>query len=587
MTVRTGFVRACALAGALSLLAPLAAADLGAFVIKRFDAEIRIESDASVIVTERIVINFSEPRRGIYRTIPVRYMDPKGFQYGLGFKLLDVVDDNGAEHPVKLTNEGANKKIRIGRADVTHTGEVVYNIRYRLSNALRQFEDYDELYWNVTGTHWATVIESASATIRLPGAIDDEAVRIIGFTGSYGSTEADLEWSRLGIDKLKVETTRALKPHEGLSFAVGWPGGMVDFPGPVARTWRFAFNNVVLLAPVIALFGLWRRWRKIGRDPEGAGSVVVRYEPPDGLRPGEIGTVVDEKMDFRDLTATIVDLAVRGYLRIEIIEEEHLFGLISNENVVFHRMSEKSAEELAKYERILLTGIFDKGDRIEAKDLAQKFYKTIPEIRKALYHRLVRNGYFGGDPSKISMQYVMFGFLAALVVGIGGALLGVFQGLNVPHVMILPIVAAVLTAVVFFAFAPAMPRRTKRGVTTRGWALGFEEFIDRVESYKLEEDRRRHVFESLLPYAMALGVAEKWAREFEGIYTMGNAPGWYMGTRPLGAGITTTAFQSSLQNSLTQAAGPMMSGPRSSGSSGFSGGGFSGGGGGGGGGGSW
>ena len=123
------------------------------------------ENGASVIVNERIVVDFSESRRGIYRMIRVRYTDPKGFQYGLGFKLLDVVDDNGAEHPIKLTNEGPCKKIRIGHADVTHTGQVVYNIRYRLSDALRQFEDHDELYWNVTGTNWASWVYRYS-TIR-------------------------------------------------------------------------------------------------------------------------------------------------------------------------------------------------------------------------------------------------------------------------------------------------------------------------------------------------------------------------------------------------------------------------------------
>jgi uncharacterized membrane protein len=332
---------------------------------------------------------------------------------------------------------------------------------------------------------------------------------------------------------------------------------------------------------------LWRHWRKVGRDPEGAGSVVVRYEPPDGLRPGEIGTVVDEKMDFRDLTASIIDLAVRGYLRIEVSEEKHLFGLISTENVVFHRISTKSAADLAEYERIVLNGIFFAGDQTEAKDLAQRFYKEVPKVRKALYGRLVRNGYFSSDPSTTAAKYVLFGVLAAFGVGVAGAILGALQGAIFPTAMILPIVAAVLTAILFFGFAPAMPRRTKRGVTARLWALGFEEFTERVESEKLEADRRRHVFESLLPYAMALGVADKWAREFEGIYATGNAPGWYAGTHPFNAGITTTAFHRSLQNTLTQAAGPMQSSPRSSGSSGSGGGGSSGGGGGGGGGGSW
>ncbi len=138
-------------------------------------------------------------------------------------------------------------------------------------------------------------------------------------------------------------------------------------------------------------------------------------------------------MDFRDLTATIIDLAVRGYLRIEVSEEKHLFGLISTENVVFHRISGKSALELAEYERIVLDGIFYDGDLTEAKDLAQRFYKEIPKVRKALYGRLVRNGYFSGDPSVTSAKYVLFGILAAIGVGVTCALLGGMQGAIFPQ----------------------------------------------------------------------------------------------------------------------------------------------------------
>jgi len=79
-------------------------------------------------------------------------------------------------------------------------------------------------------------------------------------------------------------------------------------------------------------------------------------------------------------------------------------------------------------------------------------------------------------------------------------------------------VAARRTLAALAAFAKAMPRRTRQGVQMRGWALGFEEFVDRVKSDRLEADRRRNVFESLLPYAMALGIATTWARRFEGIY---------------------------------------------------------------------
>ena len=148
-------------------------------------------------------------------------------------------------------------------------------------------------------------------------------------------------------------------------------------------------------------------------------------------------------------------------------------------------------------------------------------------------------------------------------------------------------VAGVATLVLFVAFAQAMPKRTRKGVEARAWALGFEEFAGRVEADKLEMDRRRNVFESLLPYAMALGVAEKWAKRFEGIYAAGGAPGWYVVGGSHHTGFSTIAFERSLQSSMTHAAQSMKSSPRSSGSSGSGGGGSSGGGGGGGGGGSW
>jgi uncharacterized membrane protein YgcG len=152
--------------------------------------------------------------------------------------------------------------------------------------------------------------------------------------------------------------------------------------------------------------------------------------------------------------------------------------------------------------------------------------------------------------------------------------------------MVLPIVSGAVVGGLFVLLSRAMPRRTRKGVESREWALGFEEFVDRVERDNLEAARRRNVFESLLPYAMALGVADAWAQRFEGIYES-VPPTWYHG-RGVGSGTgwSTRQFESKLSAAMTSAGQGMASAPRSQGSSGF-GGGSSGGGGGGGGGGSW
>jgi uncharacterized membrane protein len=563
-------------------------ADKGGYVIDRFDVELDIRSDSSLIVTEKLVVLFSEPRHGIYRSIPVRYTDPKGFQYGLGFELLGVTAEDGSKCETKVSNKGAYISIRIGSPSSTVNGRVVYQVMYRITDALRHLAEHDELYWNATGTEWRAGIRNATATVHLPGLVDDEDLQTSGYTGRFGSTERAVTTERTYIGAILFTATRPFRPQEGLTVAVGWPHGLVQFPGPVAKSARFFSHNLALLAPFLAGGWLYRRYRKQGKDPEGPGSVVVRYEPPAGLKPAEIGTIVDEKVDFRDITATMIDLAVRGWMRIEVEKKEQLFGLISTEETVFHLLRTEAGDELLPYEKKILNGIFCDGtDRMEASDLANKFYKTIPKVTESLYNRLTERGHFAGNPSQVRTRYVLAGLGAGVAVFLLGALWAAKGGGIMPYSLIASAVAGILTFALFVSFARAMPRRTRKGVAAWAWALGFEEFTGRVEVDNLEMDRQRNIFESLLPYAMALGVAEKWARQFEGIYATGGTPGWYVGSGSPHAGFSTTSFQRSLQSSMTQAAQSMKTSPRSSGSSGSGGGGSSGGGGGGGGGGSW
>ena len=577
-----------ALALGLAVTGPVAA-DEGGFTIDTFDVDVQIRADATVLVTEHLVVDFSAPRHGLYRLIPVRYTDPIGYQYELGFRLLGVTDENGRSYDVRQTSQGATRNLRIGSADAMVSGRVVYDIRYQLDDALRAFDPDDEFYWNVTGNQWDTTIRNASATLHFPGTVDDAQLQRAGFTGPYGSREQAVAFDRPAPDQVRVRATRPLAAQEGLTVAVRWPQGLVHYPGPAVKTARFLSRNVILVVPFLVLALLWFQWKRRGRDPEGPASVVVRYEPPQGMRPGELGTIADERVDLRDITATLVDLAIQGHLRIEVVEDKHLFGLISGEKIVFHRLQAEAAKPLREYERLILDGIFYGGrDRTEASDLAQRFYTTIPKVQTALYESLTEEGYFHGSPQRVRRKYVGLGFVAALAVVGAGALWARLLGGVFPQSLILPIASGVATLVLFAVFSRWMPRRTPKGVEIRAWSRGFEEFVDRVESDQIEADRRRHVFESLLPYAMALGVAEKWARQFEGIYAAGQTPGWYVGSRPMQAGLSTAMFERSLQRSINTASRSLTAAPRSSSSSGFGGGGgFSGGGGGGGGGGSW
>ena len=167
--------------------------DLGGFTIESFDTELVVESNSDMVVDERIVVNFSAPRRGIFRTIPIRYSDPKGYSYSLDLRLLSATDDAGQPHPTQVTHQGRNVNIRLDDPDRTVEGRVTYVIRYRVRDALSRFGEFDEIYWNATGNEWDATIARATAAVRLPAEVVPERLSASGYTGLFGATTGDVE----------------------------------------------------------------------------------------------------------------------------------------------------------------------------------------------------------------------------------------------------------------------------------------------------------------------------------------------------------------------------------------------------------
>ena len=570
--------------GLILLLLPVAAqADLGGFEIARFETELTVRSNAELLVAEEIDVDFSEARHGIYRTIPVRYTDPLGYVYSLDLRVESVLDASGRKHEYAVEHAGRYVKIRIGDPDRMVEGRVHYSLRYRVNSAVGHFAQHDELYWNATGNEWNANIREASAIVRLPALLPADSLQVEAFTGRFGSKErnASIEIPEPGI--VRVQTNRRLTSLEGLTIAVAWPRGHVTFPSAGQRFASLLADNWIILAPIAVFLWLWMRYRRRGRDPEGPAAVMVRYEPPEGVSAGELGALVDETVDLRDITATLVDLAVRGYIVIRVEARESMLGLARRNETIFER-TDKDASDLLEHEARLYRALFDSGDVVDTSDLKAKFYVHLPGIRDAIYDRLVANKHFEAHPGTVRQRYVGLGILTALVVVGIGLLWAKSRGLIFPNALTVPILSGLVSAVLFLLFARSMPRRTESGVRLRHWALGFEEFVDRVEGEQLEHDRARNVFETLLPYALALGIASRWAKRFEGLYDQ--PPAWFQGGTP-GPFFSTSAFHSTLAGALDRAGTTMTSMPRSQGSSGFGGGGFSGGGGGGGGGGSW
>jgi uncharacterized membrane protein len=559
---------------ALALLTAAPALAQRTLVIERFDSTIAVSADGSILVEEYIVPKFSGTWNGIFRTIPIQYESPQGLNYTLRLTIESVTDDEGRSLKYESSRERHYRKLKIWVPGATNTTKIV-KVIYRVANGLRFFDEHDELYWNVTGDEWEVPIESASAEVKLPAGVS--GLRATAFRGAYGSTEqSDVT---IEADGVRVKTTRGLGMREGLTVVVGWNPGVVHRPTAVERTANAVYSNVPLAIVPLVFFGMFRLWRRRGRDPELA-PVTTQYEPPASMTPAELGTLVDGKPDMRDITSTIVDLAVRGYLHITETKDEHLFGLFSSKDYTF-TLKKTRAEwtGLKPHERELLNALFGGVESVTLSDLKNKFYKHLPGLKNGLYGVLVTDGFYTGRPDRVRSMFVIGGIILGLLVGFGSAMVMAWLGM-------LPaagIIAGILSGLIVVIFGWFMPSRTVQGTRQLEKVLGFREFLSRVEGDRLDRMvKTPEMFEKFLPFAMALGVEDTWAKAFDGIYK--EPPSWYTGP----GGIHTfrpSTFASNLGVMSTQAASVMASAPRSSGGSGFrggsSGGGFGGGGGGG------
>ncbi|MFQ5678698.1 MAG: DUF2207 domain-containing protein [Gemmatimonadota bacterium] len=583
---RSGGLGALLFAGAAGLLVhgDPALAQGRTWLIESFEAEVRVYRSGLVEVTETIRPRFQGTFNGIYRLIPVEYRTPNlGFEYDLRLDVEEVDDGAGNALRYEVSRQRHYRKIKVwipGAVDATKT----VRIRYRAGRALRFHEGdevtpaYDELYWNVTGDEWPVPIEAARAVIHLPTQV--AGIRARAWTGPYGSTEQEADVVLRG-SQVRVNSRRSLSYREGLTVAVAWEPGVIERPTAVDEARFFLLANWPLLLPALALVLMFRRWQARGRDPD-PGSVAPRYEPPRELTPAEVGVIADNSPDMRDITATLVDLAVRGYVVIEETEQKKLLGMLSDRDYLF-RLLRPAQEwgELRSHERKLLDALFSGAAEVRLSELENRFYKDLPSLKDRLMGTLVREGVYRQRPDRVTARYLGAAVVATALILVLGFLGGERLGLASVAVT----VSAIATGVVVAGFAFLMPARTVAGARLLAEVRGFEEFLDRVES-----DRFRRMitgpemFEQYLPYAMALGVEKKWASAFEGMSR--EPPTWYVGS-----GYPTfhpSLFVADLGRMSDRAGTVMRSAPRSSGGSGFGGGGgFSGGGFGGGGGGAF
>lgn len=551
--------------------------------IADFQDNITVEKDGSAVVRERIVLVFVGEWHGIHRTIPIEYPGPDGTNYELFISVEDVNDGQGRKLKYESSRSKGDRDLKIyipNAVDTTRTVEIAYRVR----NGTRFFKDYDEFYWNVTGNDWPVPIDHASATVRFPEAASG-SLRVQAFTGVYGSTQRDATAKTQGA-VTEFETNNPLPMRGGLTIDVYIPKDILSEPNALTRFLWFLEGNPVVFLPLVTWAGMFVLWWYKGRDPDAGMSIAPMYEPPPGISPAEAGTLLDDSIHPRDITSTIIDLAVRGYIKIEETAEKVL--LFTHKDYIFHLLKprEQWGSDLAPHERVMLENLFAGGEETRLSSLKNRFYTAVPVIRQDIMSALKNKGVYLLDPQSAN----------GYSVGVGIGILipfAIFQYMgwaNFFSSIPLLILCAAISVVIWWLFARVMTAKTVKGARTHIAILGFQEFMNRVDADRLKR-MPPTTFEKYLPYAMALGVEHHWAQAFANIVK--DPPQWYVGPGGSYPGAFNPIFFSSSMHSMASDMHQVfVSAPRSSstgsgfrsggfgGGGGFSGGGFGGGGGG-------
>jgi uncharacterized membrane protein len=434
--------------------------------IKNFDSQVLIYKDGSAHITEDITYDFgSNERHGIYRDVPIDYKDGV-VSYYLNATLDKVTNGSGNDIETDTSHEDGNLRIRIGDPDEVITGVHHYKISYELQPVATNKSGTLFLNLDLLGEGWQVPVEKFSATVLLED----------------GSKLTNIQW--YGIDNTSNATAQGqnIAPYQGVTINADLPDGyttniLESNKKRSADVWSaiagFSFVVLIAIASVGTITILLIRWWS-ARTKRKSQTVIPEYDPPAGMLPAEIGYLQDDISDAKEFTATLIDWAVRGAIKINRIESDGLFGTKSV-NYELVKMSEST--EFTEGEKELFTAIFKKDETVKVKDMS--IASEVAAFRKFIEAKLTDKGYYSKD-GNIFMRGVL----------------------------------------------------TDSGAKQWAKVDGFKLYLNVAEKDRLvfsdAPEKTPERFNKLLPYAVAFGVEKQWAKQFEGM-DVSEGVNWYGG----------------------------------------------------------
>ena len=611
--------------------------------ILSFHSNIKINSDGSLFVEENIQVRAEgiEIKRGIYRDFPTKYKDRYGNRHVVDFSLLSVTRDGKPEsYHTKNITDGV--RIYIGQTDVfLAPGVYKYTILYKTDRQLGFFQEHDELYWNVTGNFWSFPIDRASVIVQLPEGAQRKIKLIDAFTGPLGAKGKDFKVNYDSNSYPVFETTRALSRGEGLTIVVGWQKGFVAPPSPKAKVQHFVSDNREIF---ISFFGLCLisgyyllSWLRVGKDPE-KDVIFPLYEPPAGYSPASMRYIYKMGYDDKSFASALINMAVKGAVTFRAKGHGGIDKVLkTGKNITY----------LAPDEKSIYDALFSGGDSITFEtsnsSTIRKAIKNLKTKLQTTYEKIyffTNRGYFitglissfafvgvsvfmSGLPESATFLSIWLAFWSIGVTFLLFQLTRAWKAVRFSSnkfssffaaifftVFSLPFIFAEIfvfitlikeTSIIFalmlfalgavnYLFYHLLKAPTLKGRKLMDKIEGFRLFLDATERDRLNmlhpPERTPELFEKYLPYAVALDVENKWAKQFESVLKSattedgrGYTPRWYPGSFRPDANFAAIggAIGDAIAASVATAASPGSS----SGSGGSSGGGGGGGGGGG------
>lgn len=597
------------------------------YVIDSYDIDIVVNENETFDITEKITTYFNVSKHGIYRNIPLKNTI-KRLDGSTGTNRAKVTNlEVNKEYTTSVSNE--NYVIKIGSTNYTLTEKQDYVIKYTYSLSKDNNKDYDELYLNIIGVDWDTVIGNVTFKITMPKSFDSSK---LGFSaGSLGSTNSDYVKYNVKGNVITGSYNGILGIGEGISVRCELPEGYFENKGLPIDSSIYIMAGIPLLCLIIAVL----LWFKFGRDDKVIET--VEFYPPEGFNSLEVAYLYKGEAKDKDVTSLLIYLANKGYIKIVETEEKNIFS--SNKGFKLIKLKDYDGDNIN--ERLFLQGLFGTyKQEVISSDLEESFYVVIDKILDNINKKDNKNKLFEksnsfksvilvilmiitllsmiviptlnyGDFSNLVITLLLLAFYTPFyAIGIFGKFPLVFRvfwlGFTIIHSGIFFFTTKLFVALtsdimylICFIFGilclagmivcfKLMPKRTPYGNEMLGKIKGFKNFLETAEKDKLESMVMQNptYFYDILPYTYVLGVSDKWISKFETLAM--RAPDWYEGYSTFN--VTTfntfmTKTMSSAQNSMTSRPSSSYSGGSSSGGS--SGGGSSGGGSGGGGGGSW